>query len=242
MMPVKLAVFSLSASSPDGDDSRYLRWHALDHLPQQYEIPGVLFGQRFVSTPECRAARAAQSERLEPVNHVVYYLFGEPVTETVDAFFALRDHLIEIGRFPERLPNRLVAGCDLVAAHAAPSALVTADVVPYRPNLGAYLVIERGDDPAEGAPWTPESVDSLLAIDGVAGMWNFAPTTVPSDDFSKSGYSVTLVYLDEDPVEVARSIGSLLTDRWERRALTPALAAPFVTLRPFEWARHARPG
>ena len=39
-MKVKLGVFSLSASSPDGDDSRYLRWHHLDHLPQQYEVAG----------------------------------------------------------------------------------------------------------------------------------------------------------------------------------------------------------
>ena len=229
--PVELAVFSLSASSPDGDDSRYLRWHALDHLPQQYEIPGLLFGQRFVSTPACRAARAAQSERLAPVNHVVYYLFGgEPLGETLVEFFALRDRLIEIGRFPERLPSRLVAGCDLVGMHAAPRALVSADVVPFRPNRGIYLVVEQG------APWSDEEVAAVLALDGVAGLWTFSPTTTESDDLSKSGYGVTVVYLDEDPVEVARSINALLGSR------VPALAAPFVTLQPWEWEQHAHPG
>ena len=229
--PVELAVFSLSASSPAGDDSRYLRWHALDHLPQQYEIPGLLFGQRFVSTPACRAARAAQSGRLEPVNHVVYYLFGgAPLARTLDEFFALRDRLIDVGRFPERLPSRLVAGCELVQMYAAPRALVSADVVPFRPNRGIYLVVEQGRS------WSPDDVDAMLALDGVAGLWTFSPTTIESDDLSKSGYGVTVVYLDEDPVELAPSINVLLGSR------RPALAAPFVTLQPWTWDEHARPG
>jgi hypothetical protein len=226
----RLAVFSLSASSPEGDDSRYLRWHALDHLPQQYTIPALQLGQRFVSTPACRAARTAQSERLAPVNHVVSYLFDTARASTLDEFFALRDRLVEVGRFPEWLPNRLVAGCEVVAQHASPRALVSADVVPFRPNRGIYLVVEQG------GTWSPDAVDALLALDGVAGMWDFAPTTIESEEISKSGYGVTVVYLDEDPAEVARPIGELLTTR------APALAAPFVTLEPWTWDRHAHPG
>jgi hypothetical protein len=228
--PVELAVFSLSASSPDGDDSRYLRWHALDHLPQQYSIAALRLGQRFVSTPACRAARAAQSDRLAPVNHVVAYLFDAPRASTLEEFFALRDHLVDIGRFPEWLPNRLVAGCEVAARHAAPSALVSADVVPFRPSRGIYLVVEQG------GTWTPAAIDALLAIDGVAGMWDFAPTTIESDEISKSGYGVSVVYLDGDPAELARPIGELLAGR------APALAAPFVTLEPWTWDEHASPG
>jgi hypothetical protein len=239
---VKLGVFSLSASSPDGDDSRYLRWHHLDHLPQQYEVPGVLFGQRWVSTPECRAARAVQSERFEPVNHIVHYLFGEPVAQAVDDFFALRDHLIEIGRFPERLPNRLVSGGEPVEAHAAASAFVSADVVPYRPNRGAYLIIEQADPVSEGARWSSGHVDALLAIDGVAGLWSFAPTALRPDEFSKSGYSVSVCYLDEDPVGVAAPIAAVLAERWEGGAIRPAFGAPFVSLQPFDYERHRQPG
>jgi hypothetical protein len=241
-MKVKFGVFSLSASSPDGDDSRYLRWHHLDHLPQQYEVAGMLFGQRWVSTPQCRALRPVQSDRFEPVNHVVHYLFGEPVAQCVDEFFALRDHLIEIGRFPEWLPNRLVAGGEPVEAHAAASALVTAEVVPYRPNQGAYLVIEQADPPSAGARWSPEHVERLLEIDGVAGFWSFAPTTLRPDEFSKSGYSVAVCYLDDDPVAIAPSIAAVLADRWEGGATRPAFAAPFVSLQPFDYERHKQPG
>lgn len=237
-MKTKLGVFSLSASSSDGDDSRYLRWHHLDHLPQQYEIPGMLYGQRWVSTPACRAARPVQSERFEPVNHVVHYLFGDPVAQVVDDFFALRDHLIEIGRFPERLPNRLVSGGEPVEAHAAASALVTAAVVPYRPNRGAYLIIEQTASASEAARWSPEHVDALLAIDGVAGLWSFAPTALRPDEFSKSGYSVSVCYLDEDPLGVAKPIGAVLSHRWEDAAIKPAFAAPFVSLQPFDYERQ----
>jgi hypothetical protein len=238
----KLGVFSLSASSPQGSDAPYLAWHHLDHLPQQYEIPGVLFGQRWVSTPELRAARPVQSDRFEPVNHVVHYLFREPVAPTVDAFFALRDHLIDIGRFPERLPNRLVYGGEPVEAHAAPSASITADVVPYRPNRGCYLVIERSDPPSDAARWSKDTVDDLLAIDGVAGMWSFAPTALRPDEFSQSGFCVAAVYLDDDPATVAPRISTVLAGRWDDQGITPVFAAPFEALLPFDYERHAHPG
>jgi hypothetical protein len=202
----------------------------------------MLYGQRWVSTPECRAARVVQSERFEPVNHVVHYLFGEPVAQVVDDFFALRDHLIEIGRFPERLPNRLVSGGEPVEAHAAARALVTADVVPYRPNRGAYLIIEQTNPASEGARWSPDHVDALLAIDGVAGLWSFAPTTLRPDEFSKSGYSVSVCYLDEDPLSTAQPIAAVLAQRWQGTAITPAFAAPFVSLQPFDYERHRQPG
>jgi hypothetical protein len=239
-----LGVFSLSASSPDGDDSRYLRWHQLDHLPQQFSIPGLLHGQRWVSTPACRAQRAVQSDRFEPVNHVVHYLMGEPVDRTVDEFFALRDHLIEIGRFPERLPNRLVAGVTVVGRHAAASADVSADVIPFRPNLGAYLVIERDADPASPAavPWPDDTVDALLALDGVAGLWTFAPSGLRPDEFSRSGFSVGLLYLDADPVAVAPRVTDVLSTRWRDDSIAPAFAAPFVTLLPWTWDQHRAPG
>ena len=51
--------------------------------------------------------------------------------------------------------------------------------------------------------WAPEQVERLLAIDGVAGMWTFAASALRPDRFDDSGYSMTVCYLDGDPVEVA---------------------------------------
>jgi hypothetical protein len=238
----KFGVFSLSTSSPDGNDARYLEWHALDHMPQQFEIPGVLFAQRWVSTPECRAARAMQTERFEPVNHVVHYLFSEPVAPTVDEFFELRDHLIRIGRFPERLPSVLVAGCDVTGTHAAERAAVTGEVVPWRPNRGVYLVVERARERGEVVRWSADAIDELLALDGVAGVWTFTPGDLRPDEFSRAGYGVAVCYLDEDPLRVAEPIAKVLDARWEREPVDPGLAAPLVTVRPWEWHLHAKPG
>ena len=239
---VKLAAFSLSASSPDGDDAPYLEWHQLDHMPEQYQIPGMLFAHRWASTPECRAARAVETERFRPTNHVVHYLFGEPVATAIDEWFTLGSHLYKVGRFPHHLPPVLLVAGNLVAGYAAPSALVTAEVVPYRPNRGMYLVVELPDDPSAPPAWAPEHVERLLDIDGVAGMWTFNWSTLRPDRFDGNGYTMTVCYLDGDPVVVAKPIAEVLADRWEHTPTTPELAAPFMTMRAWEWDRFANPG
>src|SRR5436190_1209036 len=101
---VRLVVVSLSARSPDGADAAYLAWHGLDHLPEQYSIESLVHGQRWVSTPACRAARAAGDDALEATDHIVQYLFAEPVAPAIDRFFALGAELREAGRMPLRLP------------------------------------------------------------------------------------------------------------------------------------------
>jgi hypothetical protein len=45
--PVKFGVLSMSATSEAGDDSASLQWQQLDHMPQQWEISGMAFGQRW---------------------------------------------------------------------------------------------------------------------------------------------------------------------------------------------------
>ena len=243
--PVKFGVLSLSASSETGDDSEYLAWHQLDHMPQQWEIPGMVLGQRWASTPECRAARAAQDERFTPVNHVVHYLWGEPLASSIDDFFTLGAHLHKVGRFPHRLPAVFLGGFDLATMHAAPSALVSAEVVPFRPNRGMFLVVEYPAD-AGGATnatsWKPDDVDAVLATEGVAGMWTFAPGALRLDRFDTTGASASVVYLDDEPVATAARLDALLAARWARDGITPALAAPFVAVRPWEWDRHGQPG
>ena len=56
---------SLSARHPEGDDADYLEWHTLDHRPEQYRLAAVRASLRVVSTPACRAARAASDERYD---------------------------------------------------------------------------------------------------------------------------------------------------------------------------------
>ncbi len=147
MNRVKVGFFSISHPSPTGDDRPYLEWHQLDHMPEQYQLPGLVFAQRWAATPACRAVRVAGTEGWAMVDHVVCYLMGSPVDQTIDDFFTLGRHLAELGRFAGALPAQYVGALRLLETHAAPRALVSAEVVPFRPNRGIYLVVE---EPVEG--------------------------------------------------------------------------------------------
>ena len=173
----RLGYFSLSAHAESGDDRPYLSWHQLDHMPEQYQLPGLVLGQRWAATEACRAARTATDDRWAGTEHVVCYLMGEPLDETVDGFLALGSRLARMGRFPLHLPSCYRGGLVLLEAHAAPRVLVGADVVPFRPHRGVYLVVEGSGDErwdAHHRQTGAESVRALLETEGVAGVWTFA--------------------------------------------------------------------
>ena len=55
---------SMARRHPDGRDAEYLRWHTLDHRPEQHRLSGVRASLRLVSTPACRSARARERRAL----------------------------------------------------------------------------------------------------------------------------------------------------------------------------------
>ena len=106
--------------------SGYLRWHLLDHMPEQYQLPGILHGTRWMADDDCRDARVAGSGKLAEVGSIVNYLVTEPVQPTHDDFMELGPRLALMGRFPERRPS-------LLLSMPASSPLV---LVPSCPDLG----------------------------------------------------------------------------------------------------------
>jgi len=244
---VRIGYFSISENPPDGDPRPYLEWHQLDHMPEQYLLPGLVFGQRWAATPACVAARAAAERDWGAARHVVCYLMGDPVDETLELFLSLGRQLGQMGRFSTSLPSTYRAALRLLEAHAAPRAQVSNEVVPYRPNTGVYLLVEEPTDRerlddhlrqvhAEGLP-------RLLRTPGVAGAWLYATSpelaTSPrlEANFSPGNYRVTVLYLDEDPVEVAGRLSPLLEERWDRAPVRPVLAAPFESMMRWDWGR-----
>jgi hypothetical protein len=213
-------------------------------MPEQYRLPGLVNGQRWASTPACRAARAAADGGWDEVEHVVCYLMGDPVTQTLDAFFALGRQLAEMGRFPHRMPSHYKAGLALLETHAAPRAMVGPEVVPFRPNRGVYLVVE---EPTGADGWDEylrrthaEVVPELLAADGVAGAWVFTTTpAVAHPAFSDGRYRFTVCYLDAEPAEVAGTLGAVLRRAWDGAPTHPVLAAPFESMMHWDWERFA---
>jgi hypothetical protein len=133
---------------------------------------------------------------------------------------------------PLRLPSVEVALYDLAGTLAAPAALVGADVVPWRPATGAFLLVERVDR------GTAPPAD-LTAAPGVAGAWWFAGAAEPpSWTADVAGLQLTWCFLDGDPVDVAGRLRAPLERRWDGGAVVPLLAAPFHVPVPFDWGRH----
>ena len=134
---------SMATRHPDGTDAEYLRWHTLDHRPEQHRLSAVRASLRLVSTPACRAARAAGTDRYDAIDHVMTYFFSDP--SGMDGFLALAKALIGGKRKLPLLPPVERGVYDVKSKSAAPRVKVGADVLPWWPVKGVYLLLERGD-------------------------------------------------------------------------------------------------
>ena len=246
MNRVKLGFFSLSHRSATGDDRAYLDWHQMDHMPEQYRLPGLVLAQRWASSPACRAARAAEVDGWSGVDHVLCYLMGDPLDETLDEFYRLGRQLAESGRFSLTLPSQYRGGLRLLEALAAPRVLVSPEVVPFRPQRGIYLVVER----AAGGPdqddflrrMHVEVLPELVSVPGVAGAWSFATSpSIRRPMFSEGDFRMTVCYLDDEPSVVGERLGPLVDRLWTDAPGPPLLAAPYESLITADWTRVGPP-
>src|SRR5436305_7724540 len=69
---------SMATRHPEGTDAEYLRWHTLDHRPEQHRLSAVRASLRLVSTPACRPARAASKGKHDEIDHAMTYLRTAP--------------------------------------------------------------------------------------------------------------------------------------------------------------------
>jgi hypothetical protein len=218
---------SMATRHPEGRDAEYLRWHTLDHRPEQHRLSAVRASLRLVSTPECRAARLAGDRRLDPVDHVMTYFFSDP--DGMASFMALSTALGDAGRKLPLLPpvERGVYGVDTRAA--APRVKVGADVLPWWPVHGVYLTLEQGTAPAH----------RLLDIDGVAGVWTATSLAVgPRLASAAAGQTISYFFLDDDPVRIAERLRPELEKRWSAGNVDLLFAAPFHPVVPHAWDRY----
>jgi hypothetical protein len=234
MNRVSAGFFSLTPPSPHDDTGSYLRWHLLDHMPEQYSLPGVVLGSRWIADMDYPDHVIAAKQPLERVGGVVSYLFAEPVQQTYDDFMALGAQLAEVGRFPERRPSLSTRLLALASAYSAPSALVSAEVVPFRPNRGIVLLVEQPAEELETwEQWLrSEHYPALLDTQGVAGVWSFlstdAWTLLPNCEGDPQ--ATTVIYLDQDPLQTTRRLKPLIEERWSSGAVQPLFAGPLRTM------------
>lgn len=229
---VGFSVVSMSECHADGRDAEYLDWHLNDHLPEQHRLAGLRLGQRWVSTPACRAARLVSDPPFDAVDHLVQYLFAEPAEERLDPFFQLGATLRRAGRMPIALPRVQVGGWNLATTLASSRALVGAAVLPWRPSTGAYVLIDSCDDAVRDDPL---DLEALVAVEGVAGAWRWLGSPPRHDRLEPTaGLTLTIAYLDADPVEVATALRPVVEDRSTTAGVR--LAAPFAAVDPQAFA------
>jgi len=237
---VRVGFFSFTEVTDPDQHRAYNEWHQLDHMPEQFPLAGVAWGQRWVSTPACRAARAVDEAPLRPVHYMTLYLMTDPVEETLDSFAALGRRLRQLGRFHEHRTSHLSGPWSVVGALAADRVLVSGAAVPFRPNTGVYVVVEApvDDEPDVGARAVPARADvaELLAVDGVAGVWSFAPLA-RYGRWDPGGHRITVCYLDGDVMTAAAGLGSIVDQgaTGTSRRFEAVLAGPFETISPWRW-------
>jgi hypothetical protein len=218
---------SLATRHPDGTDAEYLRWHTLDHRPEQHRLAALRASLRLVSTPECRKARAVSTDRFDPVDHVMSYFFTD--TSGLMDFNRLSSALGGAGRKLPLLPPVERGVYDVQAKVAAPRIKVGADVLPWWPAAGVYLLLEAN----AAAP------AHLIDVEGVAGVWSAASVSVDAAlAGAPAGQRISYCFLDDDPVSTAKRLRPALEERWSDGVISPLLAAPLYTVVPHEWDRH----
>ena len=180
------------------------------------------------------------------VEHVVCYLMGNPVDETIDEFLSLGRHLAELGRFSQALPSQYRGGLRLLEAQAAPRALVSAEVVPFRPHQGIYLIVEEPTDPSAQDDYAQRRhtvlFPELVSVAGVVGAWTYTTTpAIRRPMFSEGEYRMTVCYLDDEPATVGARLQPVLDRAWATAPVRPLLAAPFESMMRWEWDRFGPP-
>jgi hypothetical protein len=228
---ITTAFVSMTARHTERRDADYIEWHCMDHRPEMHRLAAMRASLRLVSTPRCRAVRAASEAPYDGVDHVMTYLMAGDTDAALDAFRVLNYALLEVGRTPHLLPmiQRAVYGFAGVAVAARIKA--GADVLPWWPPRGVYVLLERGAAP----------VADLVEVPGVGGvLWAHGiPKGQPySNGADNTGLQIAYCYLDDDPVESAVRLRPVLEKRWAAGSAAPLLAAPFQAIVPYEWDRY----
>jgi hypothetical protein len=218
---------SMARRHPEGRDAEYLHWHTLDHRPEQHRLTAVRASLRLVSTPACRAARGCGDERFDDIDHVMTYFFAD--RKGLQGFNELSTALGEADRKVSLLPPVQRGVYTVETRVASPRIKAGADVLPWWPIRGMYLLLETG------ATAPPDLTD----IEGVGGVWSAVSHRVDASLASApTGQTLTYCFLDGDPVATAERLRPALTKRWQQAGIEPLLAAPFHPVVPYEWDRH----
>ncbi|MQW74324.1 hypothetical protein GHK92_00400 [Nocardioides sp. dk4132] len=230
----------------------YNAWHQLDHRPENLALPGVLHGERWVRTPECRAASAVDADPvLSAAQYVAMYWFAEPAAASIEEWSELGQTTLEQGRRPELdwTVRRLNGFFRPLGGRVAPGVEISPEALPHRPHRGVVLEVLRADEPSGAAAEAGfgalhrEHLPAVLARPGVLGTWSFTSRDVtlregvPGQErvrreADRGRLTVLLHWCEADPVEVAATLPAPV----ERPGLRTVLRTPLRSIVAGEWS------
>ena len=199
MRRVGYGFFSFTEITDPNEDVAYNEWHLYDHMPEQYKLTGIVWGQRWTRV----AGSGSAVEPLDRVHYVTCYLMSEPIEPTLDEFQALAVELRAADRFHAARAAHVAGAFTVASTSTSHRTPIDPQVVPFRPHRFAHV---RVDERAPGVAGAHEAVQevlvpALLATDGVIGVWTY-------DHFSSARHPsirdlhVTMTWTDGDPSAV----------------------------------------
>lgn len=229
-----------------GRHADFNEWHQLDHRPANLALPGVIWGERWVKTPECAAAASGTDQTLVGCHYVTIYWFREPFDRNFGEWLDLGSMSYQWGRRPE-LPYVKSRPLGLVLVplngYANPRATVGADVLPLRPNRGVHITVSRvdGDLLEVGARFEEYDrvrVPQILAVPGVAGLWTLVDeagigATTRRGSNQPACTRVTVTFIDGDPLGVSSALAELGPAYGECE--TVRFSSPLEAIVPWQW-------
>lgn len=251
-MLADLAYFSLLEITDASKHRAFNAYHQLDHRPENLALPGVVWGDRWVVSPDCAALASGSDAELRRKNYITMYWFADPAERSMREWIELGDRTFEWGRRPGTdYERREMFAVMPVKGYVHPRVLVSADALPFRPVRGVHVTVLAVPGPRTAAAeaafaWYDRvGIPDLLSCPGVAGAWTFTNVGAVFDPPGAPGRNtirVHVLFLDEDPVEVTAGIDSqkaqwALTGDYAKvgGVLVERLCTPLRAITPWQW-------
>jgi hypothetical protein len=248
----KKAFFSFLELTDRSKHREFNEYHQLDHRPENLALPGVVWGDRWVRSPDCAEVSSGSDEDLARINYVAMYWFADPVEASLAEWTELGELAFQWGRRPETdYAQRDIGFFRPLKGYVNPRVLVSADALPFRPVRGMHVTCLEVRQPRTSAAeaafaWYDRvHIPDLVSCPGVAGAWTFSSDGSSFDREGRSiapGLRVHLLYLDEDPLEVMAGIDQRRKE-WDAAGRIPdldgvieeRLSTPLRPITPWQW-------
>ena len=216
--PARSAFFGL-VETPEGEGVRaYQDWHADDHQPENWALPGVVYANRWIAEDAHQATRFVGDERLARVQFLITYFFVDPLDASLAGWNGLAQELRAQGRMFDARELHLGSVFECAGGVVSGEVQHSTAALPYRRHRGVFL---RLGESAEVTQADEARFAEVLGREGVNGGLRFSNTAGPEYGASRAG-SAELYFASREPLEVFDGVeagaGSIFAGTFSTRA------------------------